>query len=330
MTVASRHSGGNLRGAGCGGLPDFRALAAATAAATHGGTGSHPPPALSIWDDRSVTAGEIDESAPPAASNRSRWSTGAGAAVFVAALIGAAHAGRPAMVAVWLLAQIAFPLGWTHVLDVASPRGVAAIAFAAGAAADGLVLSRDRPLLGGFAALLAITFLASLLHQLVRRHRDRVTEALAATLALAVLDVTGAVYVALRGTAHGISATTTALIGVLVALVVTRLVDAVAPRPSVDAARRRGVAGLVLAPLAGAAVGAALGPGGAATGVALAGVAALFAMAADLGVDLGFATLAVAPSRPRWSAAARAAVAVILPIMVTAAPAYVVARLALN
>lgn len=260
---------------------------------------------------------------------------GCGGAAVAGVLAGVDHASRPVFAGVLLLAQVGFTLGWVVLLDPADRFGAALIAAAAAAAADVLLLTSDRVLLGDFAAILAVAFLVSIAHQLFRPHRSRVTEALAATLAAVVLDVTGAVYVALRGVEHGgRQATAVALVSVGAALLAGRLVDAALARPAVSASGRRGLPGAVVSLAAG--IGAGAGYSGtthvltSATGVTVAAVAAVLAVCTDLGVDLGLTTMGGERRRGRGAAWARLAVAAVLPVLLAAAPAYAMVRVTLS
>lgn len=261
------------------------------------------------------------------------WDTGVAAAIFAAAIVGASDGGQAWVAALWFLAQAALPLTWAFALDVPAPLGAALIATGAGWTADVLVLDHSHVGLEGLAGVVAVSFLMALLHQLVRRNRSRVTEALAATLGLVVLSLTGAVDVALRGLPTGRQALTAAALGIVTALLVARLVDALAPWPAITGRARRGLAGLVV----GVAVAAGAGAGyGAANpqlstplALGLATLAAVLAACGDVGVELGLAAARRALGG-RSGHVGRLVLSGVLPVMVSVAPAYVLARLALT
>ena len=113
-----------------------------------------------------------------------------------------------------------------------------------------------------FATIVAVAFLFSLIWQILRPHRSRVTESLAATLAAAVLAVAGGAYLTLRAGIGGQQAATAALLGVAAVLGIGRLVDAVLPVPALSGSRRRGLPGLVVGMAAAGALGAYYGSHG--------------------------------------------------------------------
>jgi hypothetical protein len=265
-----------------------------------------------------------------------------GAVLLVAAL---SYAGRAGAVVGWLAVQGALVAGWTVLSRLPSPVRVAGIVVAAALAADLVVATRfvtgpaakgaydasDSTLVRGAAAVVAVAFLVALLGQLIARRRARVTETLGATVAMCVVAVTAVGYVALAGVRGGRAATVAALLGVAAAVLVGRALDGLVARPSLAAGAGRGlpgaVAGLVAAALAGAAYGAVAGDLTAGGGFAIAAVAAVVAVAVDLGVASSARTAGPGGAPPVW---AGAALTVAAPLLLSAAPAYVVARAALG
>jgi hypothetical protein len=255
-----------------------------------------------------------------------------------------------------LLAQLGFVTAWAYLLDTPGLVGAIAISAGAAAASDGVLLKAHHVSLTDFATIVALAFLLALFWQIARPHRTRVTESLAATLTAVVLAVSGGAYLTLRAGLNGEQsafagghAATAALLGVATVLGVGRLVDAFWARPALSASRDRGLPGLVLGLAAAAGVGAWYGsqaaqspnvsPGGplsssGAMWIAL--VAAAVAAVIDAGIDAGLATLdrdrpssgAPAPRPAPWPA--RLVVVAMLPILVAAPPAYVVARVVLT
>ncbi|MDX6253852.1 MAG: hypothetical protein QOJ11_186 [Frankiales bacterium] len=276
------------------------------------------------------------------------------AAAVAGAMAAVAPAGRGWLLVLLLAVQLGFVLAWTALLDTPSPAGAVAVSAGAAAASDGVLLRVHHVALGVFATIVALAFLFSLLWQIARRERTRVTESLAATVTATVLAVAGGAYLTLRAGLNGEQpltdgrqAATAALLGVATVLGVGRLVDAAWARPALSGSLRRGLPGLVAGLGAAAAVGAWYGsqrwtthgdglfPGaGFITGpkvLLVALVAAAVAAAVDLGIDAGLATLAKdGPDRRPAPWPARLGVATLLPVLVAAPPAYVVARIVLT
>jgi hypothetical protein len=194
---------------------------------------------------------------------------------------------RGTLIAVLLL-QVALVAAWAPATEVRGGGGVTVVGLAAAAAADLLLVLPDRPELGDLLAVPGVAFLASVLHQMLRRApREDVVGSLAGTLLL-VCAVSGlAVLLRLPDATGSERSAATAALVVGAALVAGHLVDLVMPRPQVAAGIDCGVLGLLVALLAG--VGVALvrhSPGGLAdtlssvtVGLVLAGVAALVGLA---------------------------------------------------
>jgi hypothetical protein len=279
----------------------------------------------------------------------------AGAAGAMAAVAGRQHS---VLLAFVLLAQLGFVTAWAYLLDTPGVVGAVAISAGAAAAADGVLLSAQHVSLTDFATIVALAFLLALLWQIARPHRTRVTESLASTLTAAVLAVAGGSWLTLRAGLNGEQsafagghATTAALLGVAAVLGVGRLADAFWARPALSGSGNRGVPGLVLGLAAAAGAGLWYGAGAArpdnpaviSTGALPTGGAVWIALAAavvaaviDLGIDAGLATLdndrpAAGGPLPRpapWPA--RLLVVALLPVLLAAPPAYVVARVVLT
>lgn len=121
----------------------------------------------------------------------------------VALVLGAATAPVVLLVAV-VMTQGLLVAGWHRSLDWSGATGGAAVAGTAALGADLLVLAADgdRPL-SGVPAVLALSVLAALVHQLLRHDgRGRLVHSLAATVTLAVLAVLASSYLA-AGAADG-------------------------------------------------------------------------------------------------------------------------------
>jgi hypothetical protein len=230
-----------------------------------------------------------------------------------AALAGAlalgAYAGSIALLVAVVATQAVLVFGWHRTVDVPAALGGAVIASAAALSADALVAARDdsRPLVP-LAGVLGAVVLAAFIHQLsLRENRARVTDSMTATVALSVLVVFAAFYLAAddtRGTGGAAAPVAVVALGVLAA----RLVDW-APLPP----RHR--AGLAV--LAGAVVGLV---GGALTSEF--GTAAGVALGAAAGVTAVTATVLARGDSPPASATVAA-----LPLAAAGPVAYVLARL---
>lgn len=115
----------------------------------------------------------------------------------VALVLGAVTAPAVLLVAV-VMTQGLLVAGWHRSLDWLGATGGAVVAGSAALGADLLVLAAagDRPL-SGVPAVLALSVLAALVHQLLRRDgRGRLVYSLAATVTLAALAVLASSYLA--------------------------------------------------------------------------------------------------------------------------------------
>jgi hypothetical protein len=282
------------------------------------------------------------------------------AAVTAGAMAAVAGQRQSVLLGFVLIAQVGFVMAWAYLLDTPGLVGAIAISAGAAAASDGVLLAAHHVSLTDLATIVAFAFLLALLWQIARPHRTRVTESLASTLCAVVLAVAGGTYLTLRAGLNGEQsavagghATTAALLGVAVVLGVGRLVDAFWARPALSGSGNRGLPGLVLGLAAAAGAGAwygaeaaiagdsgpvisrggSLGTGGA---LWIALVAAAVAAVIDLGIDAGLVTLdrdrptgsGPAPRPAPWPA--RLVVVAMLPVLVAAPPAYVVARVVLT
>ncbi|MCU1693811.1 MAG: hypothetical protein JWM64_2902, partial [Frankiales bacterium] len=122
---------------------------------------------------------------------------GLGGLLVAAALVGTALSGTTALVVAVVVLQLVLVLGALALVDAPAAGGAFAIAATAGLVGDVLVV-RDDGDVGALAGVVALALVASLLHQLARRARDRVTEALSDTLLVVVLVACAACLPALR------------------------------------------------------------------------------------------------------------------------------------
>jgi hypothetical protein len=217
-------------------------------------------------------------------------------------LLALAWADADALLAGVAVVQLLSVLGFLAVTEAPAARGVFWLGIAAAVAADVVVVADDgrARYLG---AVVALGLVAGLLHQLVRRERSRVTEALADTLVVLAL-VTAVAGVAAAGrTSAGVWPTRAALAAAAAALLAGRLGDLVIRRPGLAVGSTRAWPGLLLA--LGAGVAAATATAHSHVGRApLIGLAAAGAVAAtDLLLDLAASELS--PSESRRVAALR-------------------------
>jgi hypothetical protein len=206
------------------------------------------------------------------------------------------------LVAVWVLAT--GPGGAVGTAVV----GTAVVGVAAAVGADLALELPDRPGLGGLLVVLGPAFLAVVLAQVLRRHRQDMVAALSRDVLL-VCAVSALAVFMLVGPA-------TAVLVVGAALVVEHLVDLLLPRPALAPGVPRGPLGLLAGVAAGTAVAFLLrdatgrngGVPALAFGAILGGGAGLVAVAAS------YVVVERGPVRGRLRTAASAVLQALLPI----------------
>jgi hypothetical protein len=153
-----------------------------------------------------------------------------------------------------IVLQLGLVLSWVLVTGIQGFAGSLAIGAAAAVAADLVLVLPGRPAMGGLLVVFGVGFIAAVLQQMLRRLRHELVASLAGAALL--LAVTGALatLLLLGRTDAGHGRALVALLAVGAALVVGHLVDLVLPRPQLADGVPRGLAGLVLAVVAGAAV----------------------------------------------------------------------------
>jgi hypothetical protein len=230
---------------------------------------------------------------------------GAAPAAVAVVLALASAVGTSAFVVGLLAVQVVLVLGVLALVDAPASGGAFVVATVAIVAADAVVLLDDGAI-GGLAGVVGLAVVGSLLHQLTRRGRSRVTESLADTFVVVTLAVAVACLLALRSLDGGERTARVALVAAAACLLAGRVGDLVAARPMLAVGSTRGWPGLLLglgAGVAGAVLVAGDGPPITGTQAALLGlVSAATVAAADLAVDLGAAEL-----RPGWRDARRIA-----------------------
>ena len=237
----------------------------------------------------------------------------------------------PLAVAV-LAVQVFFVLGALALLDAPAAGGAFIVAIATTVVADVLVLTDDGRV-SGLAGAAALGLVGSLVHQLSRKGRNRVTESLADTLVVIVVSVAAACLIALQQVEGGEQVLLISLAAAGAVLLAARIGDRLAPRPMLAVGSTRGWPGLVLGLGAGVACALLVADAGnelPLSSAALLGLVVASTVAtADLAVDLGAAEL-----RSGWRDARRVAAlrptALLLPYAVLGPVALLAGRLVLT
>jgi hypothetical protein len=253
-------------------------------------------------------------------------------AVLAGALLAASAFGLLPLAVAVLGVQVFLILGALALLDAPASGGVFLIATGTTLAADVVVLADDGSV-AGLAGAAGLGVVASLLHQLSRKGRSRVTESLADTFVVIVMSLSAACLLALRQVSGGEDVLLVGFAAAGAVLLAGRLGDWVAPRPMLAVGSTRGWPGLLLGLGAGvAAAGLAANLGAEdlpLRSAALIGLVVASTVAtADLAVDLGAAEL-----RAGWRDARRVAAlrptALLLPFAVLGPIALLAGRLVL-
>lgn len=237
----------------------------------------------------------------------------------------------PLAVAV-LAVQVFLILGALALLDAPASGGAFLVATGTTLAADALVLTDDGRVTG-LAGAAGLGLVASLVHQLARKGRSRVTESLADTLVVIVVSVAAACLLALQQTDGGEQVLLVSLAATGAVLLAGRIGDRLAPRPMLAIGSTRGWPGLLLGLGAGVSCALLVADAGGELplrSAALLGLVVASTVAtADLAVDLGAAEL-----RSGWRDARRVAAlrptALLLPYAVLGPVALLAGRLVLR
>jgi len=258
--------------------------------------------------------------------------TGLVTALLAGVLMAAAHASAAVLAIVVLVVQVLLTLAWLAALGAAGGLGAFAVVAAAAVAADAALVAAGGARVDDLVGVVGIAMAGSLLHQVARRRRSKVTLSVAATMSAVVLAVAAATYVALRSGVDGRAAVAAGLAGVGAAVLVARLVDAVLPRPIAVPRGSRGWPGLLLG--VAAAFGAGLAYGALVGGIqtsdawAIALAAGAVGLAADLAVDAG--AIGVTLEGDTRQRSALVPTAMFLPLALAAPAAYVTGRILLG
>jgi sulfur-carrier protein len=216
--------------------------------------------------------------------------------LFAVVVLGASSSGRVLLASALLVIQLALVIGWfrsAHLTTVGQASGALA-AIAAAVAADVVLLrTHDRANVRGLAGVLAGLVIVAFIIQLARRDgRDRLTNAISASVASGALAIAVSVLIAVRGGPHGTT---------LVAVALTAVAVGVLPVQSQVPLWASIPAGLALGAGAGLLVSHETGAFGLGTGavVALVSVAlAVGARAALAKVPVGIVAWPVAATLP--------------------------------
>jgi hypothetical protein len=210
------------------------------------------------------------------------------------------------------LTQVGLVAGWLGALSLPAPLRLGGVSVLACLAADLLLVQRGGFRLGELAGVLALALVLTLLVELGRRDRARVTDGVAATTSGVVLGLAAASLIALHAQPDGRALTGLALLAAAATQAGVRLPGRLPHGPRL---------GWLLGPLAGVGVGAAVGaagPVGSHDGLVVGAAVAVAVGVVGAGLDV----LAAAGGGRRWALAAALA-----PLAAAAPAAYLTGRL---
>jgi hypothetical protein len=252
---------------------------------------------------------------------------GLAGAALAGALLGLEALGQwPLLVGV-VVAQVLLAMGVLALLEAPAATGVLVLSAAAAVTAD-VVIAVDDGSIEALPGVLGLTLVAGLLHQLVRRERQRVVESLAATLVIAGLVCMMATLTATPEQSEGPWPLRIALAAAALTLLAGRLGDRFLPRPGIATAATRAWPGLGLGLVAGVLTAVLVNAGHLEwTRAALIGLVAVSVVAGiDLALDLAATELSPSTEPARRIAALRP-VSVLLPFAALAPVVLLVMRL---
>jgi hypothetical protein len=214
------------------------------------------------------------------------------AAAVAGVLLGASLVGDLPLLLVVVACQVLSVLGFLALADAPAGGGTFVVSLAALIAAD-LVVWFEKDAVGGLAGVVAVALVGSLLHQLSREDRSRVTESLADTLVAVVVVCAFATLVATQRQADDPWVLRVGLVAAGAGLLAGRLGDRLVSHPILAPGAERAWPGLLLG--LGAGLGASVLVGASHLGArdaALVGLLVVTVVAAlDLLVDLAAAEL---------------------------------------
>jgi hypothetical protein len=175
------------------------------------------------------------------------------AAVALLVLLPLALGGHGRLAAVLVL-QLGLALAWVLATGIQGFAGSLAVGAAAAVAADLALVLPGRNTLGGLLVVFGIGFLAAVLQQMLRRPRpDLVASLSGGVLLFCAIGALAALLLLGRGP-DGQGRAMVVLLAVGAALVAGHLVDVLLPRPQLTPGVPRGLPGLCVSVLVGAAV----------------------------------------------------------------------------
>jgi hypothetical protein len=162
--------------------------------------------------------------------------------------------GQTGRLAAVLVLQLGLVLCWVLVTGAQGFAGSLAVGAGAAVAADLALVLPEDPEVGELVAVIGVGFLAVVVQQMLRRPRPELVASLSVVVLMISAVASLAALLLLGRTDAGSERALVALLAVGTALVVGHLVDLVLPRPQLADGVPRGLVGVVLAVLAGAAV----------------------------------------------------------------------------
>jgi hypothetical protein len=162
--------------------------------------------------------------------------------------------GQTGRLAAVLVLQLGLVLCWVLVTGAQGFAGSLAVGAGAAVAADLALVLPEDPEVGELVAVIGVGFLAVVVQQMLRRPRPELVASLSVVVLMISAVASLAALLLLGRTDAGSERALVALLAVGAALVVGHLVDLVLPRPQLADGVPRGLVGVVLAVLAGAAV----------------------------------------------------------------------------
>ena len=210
-----------------------------------------------------------------------------------------------------LVLQLGLVLAWVLTTGIRGSTGSLALGASAAVAADLALVLPARPTLGGLLLVLGLGFLAAVVQQMTRRQRPDLVASLSGGVVLLCVIGALAALLLIGRAATGSTPAGAVLLAVGAALVAGHLVDWVLPRPGLAPGVPRGVPGLAVSVLTGAA--AAFAGGGTGDPLAALGTGAVLGLVAGLGaLAASYVVVEAAaeptPAGPPWAAAVLQAV----------------------
>ncbi|NMO52048.1 hypothetical protein HH310_12675 [Actinoplanes sp. TBRC 11911] len=202
--------------------------------------------------------------------------------------------------------QLLYLLAWTMALNPPAAKTTASISAVVALIADYLSISRTPP---GLLPLLLVAlggFAAALIGQFVRAgDRSRISDSWRTTLLIVLGVVAYAIPIVLTRQEVGTQTVIVAAAATAVSLLVSRVTDAIFPKPRIAAQVPRGAAGIVLGAMLGTLAAAGLGsvlvlPFTPAKGAVVGLIAAVIANLVDLAVNFGEAGRRLAGDAPTF------------------------------